>query len=120
MFVSFTLLTPESYLVSTLPIYSSSPTLETHIFQSGNENPALVASYLLPQLADGETAIPGALDIRPDPPSSNGPFIHTAQGRAERRLFTTDPFKGVVALDMVAGGRGFQMYMLKEMFVKDM
>ncbi|CED82131.1 multidrug resistance-associated abc transporter [Phaffia rhodozyma] len=118
--ISFTLLTPDGYLISSLPMHSQSPTLTTYRFRSGLLPPQLVSVYNLPELANDEDAIPVSMDIRPDPPSSSGSILHGPSGWRKGRYFSTDPSKGVLVVDMIAARRGFQIYTLKEMFVNDL
>ena len=76
-----------------------------------------IHSRLFPALHRDALAQPiMLLDIRPDPPSSNTPFVFGGVEK-RRRPHTTNPSRGVLEFDLLAGNRLFYVHLMRDELV---
>lgn len=129
VYPSITLLTTRSYLLLGFTVTGLCPILSIHhldgpptLFSLSHSHelsthPTEIHSRLFPGLHRQALSTPiMLLDIRPDPPSSNTPFVHGGNEK-RRRPHTTDPSKGVLEFDLLAGGRLFHVHFLRDELV---
>ncbi|KAL7413351.1 hypothetical protein BDY24DRAFT_66235 [Mrakia frigida] len=104
--ITYHLSSPSSFLLPSPPTHRST-SLPLPPPPRRSLLPTEISSRLFPALHREALSQPiMLLDIRPDPPSSNTPFVFGGPER-RRRPHTTDPRKGVLEFDLLAGNRLF-------------
>jgi hypothetical protein len=116
--VSFCLLTPMSFLLTGFDLRSSTPLVTLYAF-APLFGPALetlpikpwpVRQYELPRLQSDcfHTSVV-CLDVRSETAVSSGPKLYGRPKGSDERLFTADPRRGMVVVDLEAGRRLFHV-----------